>query len=518
MEIGVSSSYTSEQGVLGSAIPSIRRRTVGTGSLNLEGRYVLYWMTGFRRTRFNFALQRAVELANELAKPLLVLEGLRSDYPWASDRHHRFIVQGMAANAAALEASPARGLSYVEGKPGDGQGLLRQLASEACAVIADDAPIFFLERMLAAAADQHTIVMELVDSNGLLPLRAASKVFSRAFDLRRFLHKNLGPHLVDVPDPDPLASLRVSWSEATNDESLKLKARHRAGLRTLEELRSPAAVIGSLDLATCGQGAVAGGSNEARRLLNEFVSDKLSRYVSDRTNLDRRATCEISPHLHYGHISAHEVLIAIAEREEWTPLKVAATGKGQRLGWWGMSEPAESFLDQLATWRELGFNMAWQNPRYTEYASLPGWAQQTLADHQNDTRETLYSLEELDEARTHDELWNAAQRELRRDGRIHYYMRMLWGKKILEWSPTPQLAAEVMIELNNRYALDGRDPNSYSGIYWCLGRYDRAWGPERPIFGKIRYMSSDNTRRKMRVGPYLERYADRPQQGLDLGV
>jgi len=152
--------------------------------------------------------------------------------------------------------------------------------------------------------------------------------------------------------------------------------------------------------------------------------------------------------------------------------------------------------------------MAANRPDHREYESLPDWALQTLEAHAADARPHLYSLEEFQAAATHDELWNAAQRQLLRDGIIHNYLRMLWGKKILEWTPHPRDAARIMIELNNRYAIDGRDPNSYSGIYWCLGRYDRPWGPERPVFGKIRYMTSRNTARKLRLREYLERYGD----------
>jgi deoxyribodipyrimidine photo-lyase len=144
---------------------------------------------------------------------------------------------------------------------------------------------------------------------------------------------------------------------------------------------------------------------------------------------------------------------------------------------------------------------------YDQYDSLPAWAKQTLAEHADDPRPWVYSLEQLQRSQTHDRLWNAAQRQLAREGRMHNYLRMLWGKKILEWSPSPRAALDSMIELNNKYALDGRNPNSYSGIFWVLGRYDRAWGPERPIFGKIRYMSSDNTARKFSVKRYLENYS-----------
>jgi deoxyribodipyrimidine photo-lyase len=170
-----------------------------------------------------------------------------------------------------------------------------------------------------------------------------------------------------------------------------------------------------------------------------------------------------------------------------------------------MGAGAEAFLDQLITWRELGFATATREPAFDRYESLPAWARATLEDHASDPRPHLYTLAEFTAAETHDELWNAAQRQLVREGTIHGYLRMLWGKKILEWTEHPRDALDVMIELNNRYALDGRDPNSYSGISWILGRYDRGW-PERAIYGKVRSMSSSATRKKVRVEDYLARY------------
>jgi len=172
-----------------------------------------------------------------------------------------------------------------------------------------------------------------------------------------------------------------------------------------------------------------------------------------------------------------------------------------------MSRSAETFLDQLITWRELGYNMCAHMPLYDRYESLPAWSQESLDRHRKDPRPYLYGLERFENAETHDPLWNAAQMQLKREGRLHNYLRMLWGKKILEWSRSPEGALDIMIHLNNKYALDGRNPNSYSGIFWILGRYDRPWAPERPVLGRIRYMSSDNTRRKLRLKQYLSRYS-----------
>ena len=249
-----------------------------------------------------------------------------------------------------------------------------------------------------------------------------------------------------------------------------------------------------------------GGSQVARRQLRQFLDRRLDRYADEQNQPEADACSGLSPYLHFGHVSAHEVLHEVARHEDWTPEEVATTSTGKREGWWGMSAAAEAFLDQLVTWRELGYGFCFHRPEdYHRYDALPEWAQATLDTHRGDPREHVYDLQEFEAAKTHDPLWNAAQQQLLQEGRIHNYLRMLWGKKILEWSPDPETAAEVMIELNNKYALDGRNPNSYSGIFWTLGRFDRPW-PERPIFGRVRYMSSANTARKLKVRNYVQKY------------
>ena len=250
-----------------------------------------------------------------------------------------------------------------------------------------------------------------------------------------------------------------------------------------------------------------GGSRAGDAVLRSFLESKLPIYESDRNQPEKEATSGLSPYLHFGHVSVHEVFDELTRLAEWTPGQVAEKATGSNTGWWGTSAEVESFLDELITWRELGYNMCWQRNDYDQYDSLPDWVRRTLAEHAGDHRPHIYSLDQFEAAKTHDELWNAAQRQLVREGRIHNYLRMLWGKKIFEWSATPRASLDIMIELNNKYALDGRNPNSYSGIFWVLGRYDRAWGPERPIFGKIRYMTSENTARKVKVKNYLEKYS-----------
>jgi deoxyribodipyrimidine photo-lyase len=467
-----------------------------------DGTFVLYWMIAARRCRSNFGLQRAVEWARELDRPLLVFEALRAGYPWASDRLHAFVAQGMADNAAALGPTPVGYYPYVEPEPGAGSGLLAALASEAAVVVTDDFPAFFLPRMIAAAGRTLSVRLEAVDGNGLLPMASLEQVFPTAYALRRVVHRVLGDDLSASPDTDPLAGPPL---------------RPFAGVPTSVAAQWPVASAEILDGEPSALGALPidhavgvvedrGGSAAAARCLDRFIRDRLPRYAESRNVPDEQVTSELSPYLHFGHISAHEVFWQVADWANWTPERLRPEDRGSRSGW-GMREGAADFADQIVTWRELGYNMCHHRDDYMSYASLPDWARVTLAEHAADPRPHRYDLDTFAAGETHDRLWNAAQNQLRTEGRLHNYLRMLWAKKILEWSDDPETALSTMIALNDRYALDGRNPNSYSGICWTLGRYDRAWGPERPIFGKIRYMSSANTARKVRVKDYLERYA-----------
>ncbi|MDZ4656683.1 MAG: deoxyribodipyrimidine photolyase [Bythopirellula sp.] len=493
-----------------SDVPAVRIRQAHGTQIHGDGDYVLYWMIANRRTGWNFSLQRAVDWAIELKKPLVVLEALRCGYKWASDRIHRFVIHGMADNAQVFSKSPVTYYPYLERQAGDGDGLLAALAARACVVVSDDFPCFFLPRMITAAARQIPVRFELIDSNGLFPMRATDRIFSRAFDFRRFLQKTLTPHLAELPEEHPLAAAKLPrLGELPLEITNRWPAEDEPQLKTLAENLSKFAidhnVRGSL---------LDGGAQAANRQMQLFLDERLRDYADARNQPQQEVASGLSPYLHFGHISAHEVFTATMARVKWTPDKLATKVTGSSTGWWGVDRAAESFLDELITWRELGYNMCSQRADYARYSSLPDWAQATLAEHANDPRQHTYTLEEFAHSRTHDPLWNAAQRQLVREGRMHNYLRMLWGKKILEWSPSPQDALTAMIELNNKYALDGRNPNSYSGIFWVLGRYDRPWGPERPIYGKIRYMTSENTARKVKVNEYIEKYGPHEQRDL----
>jgi len=485
-------------------VPSARILTKNAAPVLADRDYVLYWMIATRRPRWNFAMDRAVEWASELGKPLLVFEPLRCDYRWASDRTHRFVVDGMRDNAAALAGSPIGYYPYVEPRVGAGKGLLGALAERAAVVVTDEFPCFFLPAMVEAAGNRLDVKLEAVDSNGLLPVAAAGREFYRAYDFRRFLQRQLPDHLMDVP----AARLPGRGSLPVFDsvpEAVTLR-----WPRALRPDQEEAFSLGDLPIDHRVEPiSKAGGHRAALRGLRRFLGERIGDYGEQRNQVEEGATSELSAYFHFGHLSPHQVLDGIARRSDWTPWKLGDEDGGARRGFWNLGESIAAYLDQMVTWRELGYNFSFHRADYATYGSLPDWARRTLSFHSADHRPHTYSLEQFETASTHDAVWNAAQNELRERGRVHGYLRMLWGKKILHWSHSPRAALNIMIELNNKYAIDGRNPNSYSGIFWVLGRFDRAWGPARGVFGKVRYMSSKNTRRKLRLGAYLDRWSGR---------
>ena len=481
--------------------PPNRIYIAGDKPVREDRSYVVYWMIAQRRTRYNFALEHAVARARALEKPLVVVEALSCSYRWASDRMHAFAIDGMRDNRAILEGTRATYYPYVEPEEDDGKGFHAALANEACLYVTDDYPCFHLPKWVALVADEIDVRMEVVDSYGIMPLRTAGKAFARAYDFRRHVHRNVFEALGDTPLESPLKGPGLPELNGLPSEFTK---------------RWPATDLGALDLTDLPIDhdvepveSAPGGEREARERLDGFMAERLENYL-DRNQPEADAASGLSPWLHWGHISAHEVFTRVADAEGWDPSSIEGQkASGKREGWWGMSAPAESFIDELVTWREVCANTCVERPKdYGKYASLPDFAKETLAEHASDERPHVYTDEEFENAATHDELWNAAQNQLRRDGIIHNYLRMLWGKKILHWTKTPEDAHRIMVHLNNKYGLDGRDPNSWGGIMWVLGRYDRPWGPEREIFGKVRYMTSDNTARKVRVKDYIERYTD----------
>lgn len=481
-------------------VPASRLHPLNDREPHGDGEFVLYWMVAQRRLRSNFALDYAIEQARKFRRPLLILEGLNCSYRWASHRFHRFILDGMAEHQEQLANSAVRYYPYAEKRPGEGAGLVEALAKRACLVVTDLFPCFEIPRWTQRAADQVSVTMTAVDSNGLLPIRAGERPFTTAHSFRRHLQKSLPQHLDEMPHADPLQRLKLPTLNA-----LPAGIESRWPEHTMETPLDRFTTISS-EIAVA---PTPGGTRAAQLQMRRFV-DELQRYETERNHPDSDATSGLSPYLHFGHLSSHDLFRAIVEHEGWSPDHLGARTDGARAGWWGMSPAAEAFIDQFVTWREVGYNGCFYRDDFDRYDSLPAWALATLTAHRDDPRPHRYTLEQFASSETHSELWNAAQTQLREEGVMHNYLRMAWGKKILEWTESPEIALDIMIELNNRYALDGRNPNSYSGIFWVLGRYDRAWGPERPIYGKVRYMTLANTARKVRLKQYLKRYTPTP--------
>lgn len=464
-----------------------------------EGSYVLYWMTSARRPKYNFALEHAIEQANILGKGLIVFEGLRMDYRWASDRMHQFVLDGMKDNSQYFQDTTVTYIPCIETPTAPIKEIFWALVEQSCLVVTDLFPAFFLSKMQRLAAERASIKFEQVDGNGVYPLREAGRIFTTAASFRRHIQKTIHPFLTDFPTAEPTQRLKNTVQLTECNFSTSMLSHFEQDLSTINLSVLP------IDHSVPPVKETVGGYSQAEIRLNNFLQDGFTRYDTDRNSADKDPSSGLSPYLHFGHISAHELVERIWKYHDWTPSMVAPKANGSRSGWWNLPAPAEAFLDQIITWRDLGFVFCYEEPNFADYDTLPEWARTTMADHLDDPRPIVYSLETFERAETHDPIWNAAQRELIQTGRIHNYLRMLWAKKVLHWTEKPQDALQILEHLNNKYALDGRDPNSYSGIYWTFGRFDRAW-TERPIFGKIRYMTSDSTKRKMKLHNYLITY------------
>ncbi len=492
-----------------------RIRVVNDKEVFTDGEYVLYWMIATRRFNYNASLEYAAKLAEKYDKPLLVIEEISTSHKFANDRITSFVIQGMVENISIFKEHNIRFIPWVETPLSGPMGLLKTLAKRACLVVTDDFPTYYPLSATKAAGRSLDRKVIAVDSNGVFPMSWTSSAFSTAHSFRRFIHANFSRCQETWPQKIPINS---DYDYSIDDElyqsiieecSVKIPP-YEWLWRCSEGGSTGKKALSTIDIDHKVQPVrqAKGGRNTAAKKLAIFLKNRLFRYNIDRNNIEKPSVSGLSPWLHFGHISSIEIVGKILESEKWTPENITTSRKGAREGWWGLSAGVESFLDQIITWRELGFNNAYHNSNHNKYESIPEWAKLSLSEHSDDER-MFYTFEQIENAETHDEVWNAAQQELLQTGIIHNYLRMLWGKRILEWAQTPEQAVEWMIELNDKYALDGRDPNSYTGIFWVLGRHDRAWGPERAIFGKIRYMSSENTKKKLKLKPYLQQFRSR---------
>jgi len=439
---------------------------------NRKAGYVLYWMQMFKRTSHNHALNFAIKMANERGLPLVVYEGLTYDYPWANDRLHTFILEGVPEKAEKFARLGVRYVFFLQRNARDPKNSIANLAKNAALLVTDDFPCFIVPKHNKSIASKLNVPVFAVDSNGMVPLSAFNKEEFAARTIRPKIKKLLPLCLAPIVTPrlarkEPMLTVDCPETVVTAGSIARLVSQC------------------DIDHSVIPSALYKGGTWVARRRLHHFVNTILPHYNETRNEPGIDGTSRLSAYLHFGFISIQEIVEAVNQS----------------------SAPEESkaaYLEEAIVRRELSFNFTHFNPNYDSLAALPDWALKTMREHNDDTRQEIYSPEEIEGAQTGDELWNAAQRELIYTGEIHNYVRMLWGKRVMEWLPNYEASFAVLEHLNNKYALDGRNPNSYAGILWCFGKHDRAWGPERPIFGKLRYMTSRSMGRKFDSKAYIE--------------
>ena len=447
-----------------------RVRQLNSAGIRPAGEYALYWCQMNRRVDSNHALAFAAGLANRLDLPVLFYEGLTCSYPYASDRLHRFILEGVPETEKRLAALGIGYAFYLRRRRSDPNDVLYRLAARAAAVVTDDYPVFVTARHNPSVAPKLDVVFYAVDSSCIVPMACLPKREYAAYTIRPKIHKLLPRYL----QPAPPVEVRRPFPKEQNPFHTRVTARNTGELIASCEIDH--SVPPSLDIQ--------GGRRAAEAQLARFRKKCLSRYAGQRNEPSAHVTSGLSPYLHFGQISSLEVALA-----------VQSYARAHKL-------IADEFLEELIVRRELAFNFARFAPRADSLEALPDWARETMRRHRRDRRDPVYTREQFERAGTGDALWNATQKELLLRGTIHGYYRMYWGKKIIQWSLTCQAALDTMIYLHDRYALDGRDPNTYTNILWCFGLHDRPW-PERPVFGTLRYMSLEGMRRKTDVDAYI---------------
>jgi deoxyribodipyrimidine photo-lyase len=431
---------------------------------NLRNReYVVYWMQASQRAEDNHALEYAASRANKLNKPLITYFGLTESFPEATLRHYAFMLEGLRETQQQLLE---RGIRLVVRRESPENGVLN-LVKQASMVVVDRGYLRLQRRWREEVARKIDCPLMQVESDLIVPVEEVSaKEEYSAATFRPKINAKLKRFLVPVKEV----------TLATDSEEAELRSYPIGDIReALSQLQINRDVgpVASLH----------GGARQAKAQLQHFVERELAHYADLKNDPGQDALSNMSPYLHFGQIS---------------PLFVASEVKS--------AEPPgkEAYLEQLVVRRELSANFAFYNPHYDSFEGLPVWVKKTLKGHRSDKRRYLYTLEELENAKTHDDYWNAAQREVTITGKMHGYMRMYWGKKIIEWTTDPEEAFQRAIYLNNKYELDGRDPNGYAGVAWCFGKHDRPWRP-REIFGTVRYMTSEGLERKFDMSVYLKK-------------
>jgi deoxyribodipyrimidine photo-lyase len=453
---------------LGAILDNARVTVRRPGDPDPEGRAVVYWMQRAQRADDNPALDLAIAAANELRKPLVVLFVLDPRCPSANSRHVQFMLEGLEEMPAALAR---RGAGFVMRVGGRDEVPRFCAEAGAAALMGDENPLRHAERWRAFVARTVRVPVWTVDADVVVPSALMLKAQWSAGTIRPRLMRHLDLCL----RPSPRCSATVPWRRP----------------RGLAAVRPEAGLAGSLalDRSVGPAPGLHGGRRAAAARLDRFLRTGLDGYARARSRPEADGTSGLSPYLHFGQIGPREVALAV---------RGAAAPLADR----------QAFIEQLVIRRELAVNFVRFNPDYDRVEAAPRWARDTLDRHLSDPREHVYAEREFAQAETHDPLWNAAERQMVESGWMHGYVRMYWAKKILEWSRSPEEGMAAAIALNDRYELDGRDPNGYAGIAWAMaGKHDRAWGPERPIYGTVRYMSLASTSRKFDSRAYISTWA-----------
>lgn len=428
-----------------------------------SGEFVLYWMQSSQRTQENWALTYATQTANRLDLPLVVYFGLTPEFPEANYRHYWFMLEGLREVSDELAEL---GVKFLVKAASPEAGVV-ELSEHAACVVVDRGYLRVNRGWYRYAAQHIEVQLVQVEDNVVVPVEEASnKEEYSAATIRPKLHKKIRDFL-ELP---PQVTLKKPSLH------MKLASIFLADPdKTLAQLKIRPSISKSPMFN--------GGTSHAKKLLKEFIKDNLWVYGNGGPTPDNDCASQLSPYLHFGQIS---------------PIYIATQALAAKVA------VQHRFLEELIVRRELAVNFVYYNKNYDSFDCVPEWARKTLDAHRKDSRPYLYTLEELENAQTHDPYWNAAQRQMVEVGKMNGYMRMYWGKKIVEWTHSPEEAFEVELYLNNRYEVDGRDPNGYAGVAWCFGKHDRPWG-ERSVFGTVRYMNSAGLERKFKMQRYLQR-------------
>ncbi|MGC9293294.1 MAG: deoxyribodipyrimidine photo-lyase [Acidobacteriaceae bacterium] len=434
------------------------------------GKCVVYWMQRAQRGLDNPAVDVAVNAANALGLPLVVYFSVIPNFPSANLRHYVFLNQGLPEIEADLAG---RNIAFLVRRAPDNslEALLEEVG--AALLVGDENPCRAPEHWRQVVAKRVKVPFWTVDADVIVPSKLFPKAQYGAYILRPRLYKELPNYLHPLKNP----KADHAWERPKGLASFPVQGDITAGWKKFDRSVQPVE-------------AFRGGPHAARQRLQYFVRHLLAGYDGQRNHPEVDGTSRLSPYLHFGHIGPLEIALAVDAAARKNP---------------ALAKARDAFFNELIVWRELAVNFVRTAPDYDSVECAENWARQTLAEHARDPRDWTYTLEQMERGETHDELWNAAQKQMVHFGWMHNYLRMYWAKKILEWSPGPAQAFQYAVALNDRYELDGRDPNGYAGIAWAIvGKHDRPWF-DRPIFGKVRYMSGASTGKKFQSKEYIQR-------------